>query len=45
MLTGSTFAVLLIGVLGSLGGAEFQATATRIHDMLFEEEVEEGAAP
>jgi NitT/TauT family transport system ATP-binding protein len=31
--------------LGSLGGAEFQATATRIHDMLFEEEVEEGAAP
>jgi len=31
--------------LGSLGSAEFQATATRIHDMLFEEEVEEGAAP
>jgi NitT/TauT family transport system ATP-binding protein len=34
--------------LGSLGGAEFQATATRIHDMLFEEEVETidgGATP
>ncbi len=31
--------------LASLGGAEFQGTAQRIHDMLFEEEHEAAAAP
>jgi NitT/TauT family transport system ATP-binding protein len=31
--------------LASLGGAEFQGTAQRIHDMLFEEEPEAVTAP